>query len=153
MVSNQTDHHQPAAADLPTPDQEPGRVIEGLRSLALEAPVTFRVSGQCMEPLIPAEAEVVVSAQRRYWPGDILAFRSQVGELRVHRLVGYQRLEGRLLLQMRADATGTLDQPVPREQVIGKVIGNPSPFVVPMTSRIAALARFLRLRLVRVLRR
>jgi hypothetical protein len=106
-----------------------------------------------MEPVIPAEAESVVSERRRYWPGDILVFRSAVGELHVHSLVGFRRREGQVLLQMSADATGTLDQPIPREQVIGKVIGNPEPLVVPLTGRIVAMARFLRLLLVRALRR
>ena len=82
-----------------------------------------------------------------YWPGDILAFRSASGELRVHRLIGYRRMGGRRLLQMRADATGTLDLPIEPQRVIGKVVGTPQPYTVPAAQRVSALARFMRLRL------
>ena len=153
MDRNREDSHRSGTrADASGRQTATGRVVEGLRQMATEAPVTFRVSGQCMEPVIPAEAEIVVSARRRYWPGDIIAFRSALGELRVHRLIGFHRQRGRTLLQMRADATGTLDQLVGSEQIIGKVIGNPRPLTVSLSSRIAAVARFARIQMGRALR-
>ena len=106
-----------------------------------------------MEPVIPEEAEIVVSARRHYFPGDILAFNSAIGDLRVHRLIGFYVRRGRLLLQMRADASGTIDQAVTRDQVIGRVIGLPGPYSVPLTGRLSAVASFFRLQLGKLLGR
>jgi len=119
--------------------------IEGLRALALEEPLRLNVSGQCMEPAIPDRAEILVSPRARYWPGDIVAFRSAMGELRVHRLIGFQWRGGRLLLQTRADASGTLDEPFSSQRVIGRVIAAPAEVRVALHERLASIARFVRL--------
>ena len=123
-------------------------MIDGLKALAADEPLTLNVSGQCMEPAIPDGTEIVVSPRTRYWPGDVIAFRSAAGELRVHRLIGYRWREGRLLLQTRADASGTLDEPFPKQRVIGRVVAaTRAAALVTPRDRLKSVARFVRLRL------
>jgi len=126
-------------------DRESGLVTEGLKALAEEHPLALVVKGHCMAPRLEPGSEIIVSPRRRYWPGDILAFRSRQSELRVHRLIGFHRRNSRLLLQTRADASGTLDPPLLPEQVIGRVIAGPRAARVSLADRLTAAARFVRL--------
>lgn len=150
---NRQEHGQEDGASATAFHLPSSRLAQALQAMAREAPVSFHVTGQCMEPIISEEAEVVVSARRWYWPGDIVAFHSTVGELRVHRLIGYYLRRGRLLLQMRADASGTVDQPIALDRVIGQVTGTPSPLRITPTTRLSALTSYCRLRLGKLLRR
>ena len=120
-------------------------VLEALRREAVEQPLRLTVRGHCMEPVLPAAGDLLVSGARRYWPGDIVVFRSAAGDLRAHRLIGYRWRQGKLLLQMRADATATIDSPVGGEMVIGRVIGAPEPIRISIGERILAVLRWLRL--------
>lgn len=122
------------------------RLDQALREMSGHEPLRLRVSGQCMEPTIPDDGEIVVERAARYWPGDVVAFRSAVGDLRAHRLVGYRWAGGRFLAQTIADATGTIDRPVQPGKIIGKVIGVPTPYRPHLLDRVAALLSFVRLR-------
>ena len=119
------------------------RIAEALTELAAEAPVALTVRGDCMVPLLTDGQRVEVKAARRYWPGDVIAFSSPTGELVVHRVIGYRSRRGRVVLQTRADASGTLDQPVAPARVLGRVEG----LRVGAGARLRALWRFARLAL------
>ena len=48
------------------------RIAQALRELATESPVSLRVSGECMVPLLANGAMIQVVRQRFYWPGDLM---------------------------------------------------------------------------------
>ena len=112
-----------------------------LREMAAEAPLRLTVRGDCMRPLLVDGQEVTVAGAARYWPGDVVAFASPAGSLVVHRVIGWRRRGGRLLVQTRADDSGTLDPAVDPARVIGRVVDP----VVP-AKRLRSLWRFARLR-------
>lgn len=116
-------------------------LAEALGRMASEAPVRLIVRGGCMRPLLDEGQAVEIRQARRYWPGDVVAFPSPAGRLVVHRVIGYRPRRGRLWLQTRADASGTLDPPVAPRRVLGRVLG----VAVPARDRLRALWRFGRL--------
>lgn len=63
-------------------------VVRVLRELAAESPVSVRVSGECMVPLLANGAMIRVVRRRFYWPGDPLVVHAVDGRLLVHRLLG-----------------------------------------------------------------
>lgn len=95
----------------------PATVFEGLRALAREGPVEVDVRGSCMAPRIADGQRVRIRAARVYWPGDILAFQSGDGRLRVHRLLGYA--PGGLVT--RGDHCPCHDGAVRAARVLGRV--------------------------------
>ena len=115
-------------------------VGSALRQMAAAEPVRLTVRGDCMRPVLEPGREVTVAGSARYLPGDVVAFDSGAGSLVVHRVIGYRWRQGRLVLQTRADASGTLDSPVDPQRVIGRVVEPRVP-----ASRLRSLWRFLRL--------
>ncbi|MES1243148.1 MAG: S24/S26 family peptidase [Acidobacteriota bacterium] len=101
----------------PTPEPLRAGVFEALRDLAREGPVEVDVRGSCMAPRIADGQRVRVVAARVYWPGDILAFQSGDGRLRVHRLLGWA--PGGLVT--RGDHCPCHDGAVPAARVLGRV--------------------------------
>jgi len=99
------------------------KVARMLRELAAETPVSVRVSGECMAPLLESGAMIQVIRQRVYWPGDPVVIHALDGRLLVHRLLGgYSKGRGwRWLTQ--ADNARRPDAAVPGERIIGKVCG------------------------------
>jgi hypothetical protein len=95
----------------------PVGVFEALRDLAREGPVEVDVRGSCMAPRIADGQRVRVVSSRIYWPGDILAFQSGDGRLRVHRLLGYA--PGGLVT--RGDHCPCHDGAVPAVRILGRV--------------------------------
>jgi len=128
-------------------------VDTGLKSLADEAPVKVRISGICMIPLINDGADIQVSRQRIYLPGDILIKRTHDGRLVAHRLIGCYPRKGGLHYVTRADNAGNADAAIAASQIIGKLTGgdcDSAAIVIPVTSRIKALAQFTVLALQRI---
>jgi len=120
-------------------------VARALRELAAETPLSLRVSGDCMAPLLESGAMIQVIRQRVYWPGDPVVVHALDGRLLVHRLLGcYSKGRGwRWLTQ--ADNALRPDAAVPGERLIGKVCGGqcaPALVRVPSTHRVKALFRF-----------
>lgn len=113
---------------------------DALRQLAAEEPLRLAVRGDCMRPLLVDGQGVTVVGARRYRPGDVVAFAAGDGGLVVHRVIGYRSRGGRLFLQTRADASGTLDRPFDPASVIGRVV---EPAIAPR--RLRSIWRFVRL--------
>jgi hypothetical protein len=95
----------------------PGGVFEALRDLARDGWVELDVRGSCMAPRIADGQRVRIVAARVYWPGDILAFQSGDGRLRVHRLLAYA--PGGLVT--RGDRCPCHDGAVPSSRILGRV--------------------------------
>jgi hypothetical protein len=95
----------------------PAGAFEALRDLARDGWVEVDVRGSCMAPRIADGQRVRIVAARVYWPGDVLAFQSGDGRLRVHRLLGYS--PGGLVT--RGDHCPCHDGAVPAERVLGRV--------------------------------
>ena len=122
------------------------KVVLALRELAAETPLSLRVSGECMAPLLASGAVVRIARRRFYWPGDPVVVHALDGRLLVHRLLGsYSRGRGwRWLTQ--ADNGLRPDAAVPAERIIGKVCGgNCSERLirVPLAHRWSAAFRFI----------
>ncbi len=96
------------------------------------------VRGECMMPGIQPGSQVTVIPARRYWPGDVVAYRLESGELVLHRVLGYRRWRGAWCLLTRGDRGGGVDAPVPVERVIGRLRGR-----TPLIRRLAAVGRLL----------
>ena len=129
------------------------RIVRGLRELAVESPVSIRVSGECMAPLLANGAMIQVVRQRFYWPGDPLVVHAVGGHLLVHRLLGgYSKGRGwRWLTQ--ADNAFRPDVAVPTERIIGKICGGDCSerlIRVPLADRWRAARQFIRFGLTRV---
>jgi len=127
------------------------RIVRALRELATESPVSLRVSGECMVPLLANGAMIQVVRQRFYWPGDPLVVHAVGGHLLVHRLLGgYSKGRGwRWLTQ--ADNAFRPDAAVPTERIIGKICGGDCSerlIRVPLAHRVKAVLRFFRLVLI-----
>ncbi len=129
------------------------RIVRGLCALAVESPVSIRVSGECMMPLLANGAMIQVVRQRFYWPGDPLVVHAVGGHLLVHRLLGgYSKGRGwRWLTQ--ADNAFRPDAAVPTERIIGKICGGDCSerlIRVPLADRWRAARQFIRFGLTRV---
>ncbi|MCB1826577.1 MAG: S24/S26 family peptidase [Candidatus Competibacteraceae bacterium] len=127
-------------------------VARALRDLATETPVSIRVSGECMAPLLASGAVIQVIGRRFYWPGDPVVVHAHDGRLLVHRLLGgYSKGRGwRWLTQ--ADNALRPDTAVPAERIIGKVCGGDCAerlIRVPLVHRWHAARRFIRFGLTR----
>lgn len=129
------------------------RVARALRELTVESPVSLRVSGECMVPLLANGAMIQVVRQRFYWPGDPLVVHAPDGRLLVHRLLGcYSKGRGwRWLTQ--ADNACRPDAAIPAERIIGRVCGGDCVarlIRVPLADRWHAVRQFIRFGLTRV---
>jgi signal peptidase I len=123
-------------------------VLDTLREMAREQPVSVTVRGGCMTPRIAEGDRVEVAPARFYWPGDVIVFKAADGRWLVHRLLGWRWWQGRLAAVTRGDGCPCHDAPVPFGQVLGRVV----PGRVTAAGRLRAAAAFLRLALRRVLR-
>lgn len=121
--------------------------FEGLRQLAETAPLRLIVRGSCMAPRWQDGERVLIDRRRRYWPGDVVAFRTTDGRLLLHRLLGYRLERGRVALVTRGDGCPCHDAPVPCDSILGRTLEP-----VPVAARLRALASYLRLALRRLLR-
>lgn len=118
---------------------------ELLRAAARHDALPFRVSGGCMEPLVRHGAHVRVRAVDTYRPGDILAFRTESGDTRLHRLLGRIRFQGDWHFLTSGDRQGSPDRPVPPGAVIGRLEGgdcSPRAVRVPVRDRLRARLRY-----------
>jgi signal peptidase I len=112
-----------------------------LKELAGEAPVSMRIAGDCMEPLIASGATISVRKQRFYLPGDVIVFRTPAGDIAAHRLLGYRMSGGRAALVTKGDRCTLHDAPVPLAMIVGAIAGVP----VSMRARLAALSQLARI--------
>jgi hypothetical protein len=111
-----------------------------LRELARERPVTLRVRGSCMAPLVADGSRVEIAPAGFYWPGDVVAIAAPDGRLLLHRLLGYRLRGGRLACVTRGDACDSADPAVGPHQLLGRTLPRPAP-----AERLRAVAAFVRL--------
>ena len=125
-----------------------------LRDLAAAQPLRLQISGNCMHPLIKDGASVEISSKRFYWPGDVLVFRRQDGQVLVHRLTGFYPSRNGLRYLTKADAALSPDSPVGKQGIIGKISGGDVASVVqnvPLAHRLRSLCFFIRFAVLRLL--
>lgn len=125
-----------------------------LRKLADE-PLTIRIIGQCMHPHLEDQARVHLRTARWYWPGDVVVAMSPDGRLLAHRLIGGYSIGRGWRWLTQADEAPRPDASLTPARLIGKICGGDcSPHLsrVPLSHRIAALTRFGRFILSRLLR-
>jgi hypothetical protein len=117
-------------------------MLAGLRELAAEFPLPLTVRGVCMGPRLVDGTDIRVAPRRRYWPGDVVAFRSAEGPLLVHRALGPWRRAGRWHLLAQGDALSRPDAPVPLDHLLGRVCD--APRLTGWRDRLRAVARWAR---------
>lgn len=98
------------------------KIDQALQAIATENPISLRICGNCMAPVLQDQELVQVRKQRWYWPGDILAVRLANGRLVSHRLIGVYLRRKRLRFLTRADNSSRPDGSVTGEQILGKII-------------------------------
>lgn len=129
------------------------KALPALQALAAETPLTMRVRGDCMTPLVADGAWVEIGGPAtRYWPGDVVAVHTGGQGLALHRVVGayWRRGEWRYLTQ--GDRTQRPDGAVPSRLILGRPSGgdcSPRLIQVPAWHRLRALGRFAAFILIR----
>lgn len=120
-------------------------IDRALKSLAGDEPVSLRVSGSCMAPLIDDGAMIQIRRQRVYLPGDILVKRCHNDQLIAHRLIGFYPRKRETHYVTRADNANSADAAIAGSRVIGKVCGGEcasSAITIPLLHRSRAFAQF-----------
>src|SRR5262245_851503 len=99
-----------------------------------------------MAPELADGAAVAVAPAARYFPGDVVAFGSDREGLTLHRVIGYRRAGGKLVVLTQADSGRDADSPVTPDAIVGRVLGTVDGGHVAEVPprRLFALRRFLR---------
>ncbi|MBV8203289.1 MAG: S24/S26 family peptidase [Acidobacteria bacterium] len=121
------------------------------------------VRGDCMAPRLRDGDRVLVAPAARYWPGDVVAFRTPQGRLALHRLLGYRLCSGRLLCVTRGDRCDRPDSPLTPERLLGRAAVRPTALErgraaltwlgLALAAGVCRVLRVLRVRRVRRVRR
>ena len=128
----------PASSTKPT--HPTSRLFDSLRELAAEAPISVRVSGDCMAPLLRDGVRIEIRARRLYLPGDLIAFAGARDTLFVHRFLGYAWAR-RWVLLTQADSAPHRDAPLDPLRVLGRICGGDvsnRAIAVPLADRLRA---------------
>ena len=96
-----------------------------------------------MTPAFDDGATVTVRARRFYFPGDVLVFRTNAGDLAAHRMLGWRRAA----LVTKGDGCEIHDAPVASSAILGAV-----DIPVRMRDRIRAVRHFAGIAVRRMLR-
>lgn len=120
------------------------RTARLLRQLAAEEGVEVPVVGDCMAPVLTSGERVRLEPARRYWPGDLIGFRTEGGGLRLHRLIGYRPTARGWRLLTQADNAARPDTAIAPDEVIGRLVERDGLEVrVSLVERLRAGGRFL----------
>jgi hypothetical protein len=95
--------------------------FEVLKNFIQEGPLTVVVDGDCMQQTIASGSRLRLEGGRRYWPGDVIAFKRGDGNVVSHRFLGYAPGRTGWRVITRAENTSQVDVPVPVREVLGKV--------------------------------
>jgi hypothetical protein len=117
--------------------------FQALRDFSRGAPLSLRIRGGCMVPALEDGAAVMVRARRFYFPGDVLVFRTNAGDLAAHRMLGWRRSA----LVTKGDGCEIHDAPVASQAILGAV-----ELPVRVRDRIRALRHFAGIAVRRILR-
>ena len=96
-----------------------------------------------MVPALDDGEAVVVRARRFYFPGDVLVFRTNAGDLAAHRMLGWRRAA----IVTKGDGCEIHDAPVASDAILGAV-----ELPVRVRDRIRAMRQFARIVARRTLR-
>lgn len=108
-------------------------------------PLSLRIRGDCMTPLI-ADGDWVQSLPRQlYLPGDIVIYCNRHGQLVAHRLLGIYRSSGRWLAVTAADNSTEVDSRFRSAGILGRVThADDTTLKITLGQRWQALRRFIR---------
>ncbi len=127
--------------------------LSALQALAAEAPLPMRVRGDCMAPLVQDGAWVAIAGPAsRYWPGDVVAVRTDGRGLALHRVLGAYWRRGTWRYLTQGDRSLRPDRAVTAAEILGRIGGgdcSPRLIQVPPWHRAWALGRFATVILVR----
>lgn len=112
-----------------------------------DSPLAFKVTGNCMVPLIKDGAIVQFQHSSHFYPGDILLYQSAPGRYAVHRYLGSYKRNGHLRFITKGDNSSKADPGFSPDLCLGKVCGGEcKPFAVniPLITRILSILTFSR---------
>jgi Peptidase S24-like len=92
-------------------------LFQAIREMTREHTLSLRIRGACMTPTLDDGTTVAVRARRFYFPGDVLVFRTNAGELAAHRMLGWRRAA----VVTKGDGCEIHDAPVASHSIIGAV--------------------------------
>lgn len=126
-----------------TPSKLQDASVSAIRGLGAGARFAFRVSGTSMQPVLLAGDEIV--AVRCADPselslGELLVVELPDVGLVVHRLLW----KGAGTVRTRGDGSGVMDPPVPRDDVLGRVVEASRDGVDVLPGSVARLGAWLR---------
>jgi hypothetical protein len=110
--------------------------FEILREMTHGGAVSLRIRGDCMAPALNDGAAVAVRARRFYFPGDVLVFRTNAGDLAAHRMLGWRGAA----LVTKGDGCVIHDAPVAADAIVGAV-----DLPVRLRDRVRAMLDFARI--------
>ncbi len=99
-----------------------GSIVEALRALLTDGPVTLTVRGASMQPRLGDGVRATLAPVRFPLPGDILVFHDLYGRLVSHRFLGLYLRKGRLRLLLKGDAAPGPDEGVTPGAVVGRLV-------------------------------
>jgi hypothetical protein len=108
-------------------------LFQAIRDMTREDALSLRIRGACMSPALDDGTTVSVRARRFYFPGDVLVFRTNTGDLAAHRMLGWRRAA----IVTKGDGCEIHDAPVKRHEIIGAV-----DVPVRVRDRVSALMQF-----------
>lgn len=132
---------------MPTSNHTRHQIVQSLREMGADEPITVTINGDCMQPLLRPGAQIEVRSARRYLLGDIVVLLAPDGRYLVHRVLGVYRRKGRRKLLTQADAATRPDRADSPDRVIGRVCGgecDPRVVEIPLVHRLRAIACFSR---------
>jgi len=87
------------------------------------AALRIKVTGTSMAPFIRGGETVTLVRSAQYRTGDLVFFNNHQSRLTLHRIICSRRNHsGNRLFQTKGDAVGYFDNPLPVDQILGKVI-------------------------------
>lgn len=127
--------------------------LSALQALAAETPLPMRVRGDCMAPLVQDGAWVAIAGPAsHYLPGDVVAVRTSVRGLALHRVLGAYWRRGAWRYLTQGDRALRPDHAVTAAEILGRIGGGDCSLrliQVPPWHRAWALGRFAAVILIR----
>jgi hypothetical protein len=117
--------------------------FELLKTFSREGPLTVVVDGDCMQGTISGGSRLRLESERKYWPGDVIAFKRNDGKIVCHRLLGYVPASNGWRVITRAENSVEVDKPVLLRNVLGKVtFVSDEPFHPELKTRARSVAQY-----------
>ena len=114
-----------------------------LKKFVQEGPLTVIVDGECMQRTIPEGSRLRLESKRKYWPGDVVAFKRGDGKIVCHRFLGFFPGRSGWSVITRAENSKRADKPAYVRYVLGKVAGvDDELFSAGMKDRAMALMHY-----------